>query len=321
VWEPDCVQLAGPLRSLAAWILGEEPVQSAPQQAEDAAPALQGLLAQISPETHWGYVSYKYVGELFRDRPELLAAIEWGRAGIERPDAAAESTFWFGSTGASTACHMDSYGVNLVAQLHGAKRWVLFPPEDSPCLYPTRVPYEESSVFSAVNVASPDLGQHPLFARAQPREVILRPGDILFVPRHWWHFVSVLEPAVNVNLWLPHPADARERVKEALVRNLVFMAMPTPDEGPEDWLCPSEEHSVVRARACCVCVCECSSGRSLHSCRRAQRRTWRCCRRRLRYTRTPRAHQRRPQSRARSSSTPSATRGCWSSWQAFSRRG
>jgi len=43
------------------------------------------------------------------------------------------------------------------------KRWVLYPPSQTRCMYSTRIPYEESSVFSQVNVSSPDLRQHPLY--------------------------------------------------------------------------------------------------------------------------------------------------------------
>lgn len=43
------------------------------------------------------------------------------------------------------------------------KRWILYPPWESSYLYPTRIPYEESSVFSEVNVKNPDFERHPLF--------------------------------------------------------------------------------------------------------------------------------------------------------------
>ena len=67
---------------------------------------------------------------------------------------------------AHTPCHYDTYGCNLVAQLSGEKRWVLFSPGDTESLYPTRVPYEESSVFSRVNVIDPDLKTFTKFANA-----------------------------------------------------------------------------------------------------------------------------------------------------------
>lgn len=58
------------------------------------------------------------------------------------------------------------------------KRWHLFPPEDTASLYPARIPYEESSVFSQVDVLQPDLGRFPAFARARPHVVTLQPGQV-----------------------------------------------------------------------------------------------------------------------------------------------
>ena len=62
---------------------------------------------------------------------------------------------------------------------------------------------------------------------------MLGPGDLLFVPRHWWHHVDALTHSVSVNTWIPHPRDHRERVSEALVRVLVSalhgaLSDPTP---------------------------------------------------------------------------------------------
>jgi hypothetical protein len=65
-------------------------------------------------------------------------------------------------------------------------RWSGRPPRCAGALYPTRVPYEESSTFSSVHVSSPDLrGRHPLFRAAQGQgvSVVLSPGDTLLVSR------------------------------------------------------------------------------------------------------------------------------------------
>ena len=49
--------------------------------------------------------------------------------------------------------------------------------------------------------------------------VLLEPGDVLFVPRHWWHQVTTVSPwSLSVNTWLPHPHDNTARLAEALVR-------------------------------------------------------------------------------------------------------
>jgi hypothetical protein len=35
------------------------------------------------------------------------------------------------------------------------------------------------------------------------RKIILEPGDVLFVPHKWWHYVENLDTAVSINTWLP----------------------------------------------------------------------------------------------------------------------
>lgn len=47
----------------------------------------------------------------------------------------------------------------------------------------------------------PDLEQFPRFAEARYREVLLRPGDALFMPQGLWHYVRSLTTSVSVNYW------------------------------------------------------------------------------------------------------------------------
>ena len=54
---------------------------------------------------------------------------------------------------------------------------------------------------SAVNVEHPDLNEHPEFANAAYSECILCPGDMLFIPAKYWHYVRSLTPAMSVNFW------------------------------------------------------------------------------------------------------------------------
>lgn len=119
----------------------------------------------------WCYADYKYMAELFEDFPHLHQAVNWSCFGFPERSGD-ESTIWIGSAEASTPCHIDTYGCNLVAQIYGRKKWTLFPPSETPNLYPTRIPYEESSVFSQVNVTSPDLRRFPAFATVVKYEVI-----------------------------------------------------------------------------------------------------------------------------------------------------
>ncbi|KAI1885243.1 hypothetical protein AGOR_G00218160 [Albula goreensis] len=191
---------------------------------------------------HWAYADYKYIAMLFEDKASMFEDVVWSDFGYPGRNGR-ESTLWIGTAGASTPCHQDSYGCNLVLQVQGRKRWHLFPPEDTGCLYPTRIPYEESSVFSRVSVVSPDHCRFPAFSRARAHVVILEPGQVLFVPRHWWHYVESVDPiTVSINSWIEMEVDDEERVGEALTRTIVCALKTTPSsDNTDDWLNPTEE--------------------------------------------------------------------------------
>lgn len=127
-------------------------------------------LLRYSPSQYWIYADYKYMSQLCDDRPDLLRAIDWSVVGFQERGGA-DSTLWVGSQDCYTPCHYDTYGCNLVAQLWGRKKWTLFSPTDSPYLHPTRIPYEESSVFSKVNVECPNLERYPDFTSATGYQV------------------------------------------------------------------------------------------------------------------------------------------------------
>ncbi|CAF4409776.1 unnamed protein product, partial [Adineta steineri] len=102
---------------------------------------------------------------------------------------------WIGSQGSHTPCHYDTYGINFVAQILGRKRWLLFPPDSAISQLQTRIPYEESSVYLDIEPMILDK-----FHNIDVYDITLEPGDVLFVPKHWWHFVSSIDSiTISVN--------------------------------------------------------------------------------------------------------------------------
>ena len=94
-----------------------------------------------------------------------------------------------GPKGAQLGLHYDFLHTHAyLAQIIGTKRCVLFSPEDSPLLYK-----------GAVNPDAPDFEKFPLFRNATAYECTLAPGELLFMPRRWWHHVVCLEKSITVN--------------------------------------------------------------------------------------------------------------------------
>lgn len=80
----------------------------------------------------------------------------------------------------------------FLCQVVGKKRVLLFPPQDSNCLYP--VPWHAPYVcFSRVGFSRtgdwPDLSDFPRLAASHPLECEVQPGDLLYIPIYWWHVV------------------------------------------------------------------------------------------------------------------------------------
>ncbi|XP_028249090.1 HSPB1-associated protein 1 homolog isoform X2 [Parambassis ranga] len=200
-----------------------------------------GPFSEYSCSEFWAYADYKYIAVLFEDQPFMFEDVRWSEFGFAERNGR-ESTLWIGTEGANTPCHLDSYGCNLVLQVQGRKRWHLFPPEDTDNLYPTRIPYEESSVFSQVDVLHPDLRRCPAFASARPHVVTLQPGQVLYVPRHWWHYVESVDPiTVSVNSWIELEEDEVARVSEAVTKTVVCAIKSSQsDDNTDNWLNPTE---------------------------------------------------------------------------------
>ncbi|KAJ8012349.1 hypothetical protein DPEC_G00041780 [Dallia pectoralis] len=230
LFETQCSYLEAKLKEFQFWTDGETGAEQV------------GSFSNYPLSQFWAYADYKHIELLLQDKPSMFEDVVWSQFGFPSRDGR-DSTLWIGTDDANTPCHLDTYGYNLVLQVQGRKRWHLFPPADTDCLYPTRIPYEESSVFSQVNVLQPDLQRFPGFRNARVHTVTLQPGQVLFVPRHWWHFVECIDPVtISVNSWIELEVDDEARLGEALTKAIVCALKTTPSkDNNDDWLNPTEE--------------------------------------------------------------------------------
>lgn len=127
--------------------------------------------------------------------PEYCRDAPWFRA-----------RFWLSAKGTRSPLHRDPPD-NLFAQIFGRKRFVLFSPDDTKNLYPHRI-WSGLPDFSRVDIERPDLVAFPRFPRAAPVTCEVGEGEVLYLPRYWWHQVTSLSQSASVNLWWAEGARA-----------------------------------------------------------------------------------------------------------------
>ena len=106
--------------------------------------------------------------------------------------------FWLGPAGTVTPLHCD-YDDNIFAQIWGSKRIFLAPPHHDQFLYPS----EANAILfgSPFDPEAPDFDKFPLAREATLIEVIVGPGDMLYVPAGWYHQVRALTFSLSANRW------------------------------------------------------------------------------------------------------------------------
>ncbi|THH33695.1 hypothetical protein EUX98_g611 [Antrodiella citrinella] len=129
------------------------------------------------------------------------------------PDAV---NLWIGDQRSVTSIHSDPYE-NIYTVVRGSKTFTLLPPTEGWCLaertYPhaqykrtepysrlTLVPSQGTAPIRWSSVADPNL-PGALNAEAHPMEITVGPGESLYLPAGWWHYVRQSGVTIAVNYW------------------------------------------------------------------------------------------------------------------------
>jgi len=99
--------------------------------------------------------------------------------------------FWFGPKGTVTPLHHDLTN-NFMAQVRGRKLVRLIAPYELHNLYNNR------HCYSAVDLDKIDYARFPLFRSVTVIDVEIGPGDLLFLPVGWWHYVRGLDTSITM---------------------------------------------------------------------------------------------------------------------------
>lgn len=167
---------------------------------------------------------YLRFSPLLENNPQLVEDLDMKWLGMMKGLKTFASTYYMfiGGKGKKTLLHTDQ-PCNLYVQVYGEKRWTLYSPEDSSLIYP--VIANTAYVKSPVDVDHPDDEKYPLFKYATAFEAHLRPGDILYVPPHIWHFVENLDDTIAVGYRF---SSLKAAVKSSLTFSLLRIFSTNP---------------------------------------------------------------------------------------------
>jgi ribosomal protein L16 Arg81 hydroxylase len=116
--------------------------------------------------------------------PDILKGI-LGRIGF----------MFFGAKGIKVRIHQDMDMSNVIlTQFYGRKKVVLVPPQYSDLLY--KLPF---NTHSLVDLDNPDFTKYPGLRYIETYECILEPGDSLFMPSGYWHYITYLDGGFAVS--------------------------------------------------------------------------------------------------------------------------
>ncbi len=99
----------------------------------------------------------------------------------------------FGMKSVIAESHWDG-SRNYAASLGGLRRWILNSPSQCKHTYMFKKGHPAAR-HSEVDWSKPDYERFPDFVHLQANEVIVRPGDVLYLPTYWFHYIISL----NIN--------------------------------------------------------------------------------------------------------------------------
>ncbi|CRK99551.1 CLUMA_CG012868, isoform A [Clunio marinus] len=150
----------------------------------------------MSTQSDTNQIAYLAQHDLFDQIPEL-------RKDFSIPDYCAVGTgetiikSWIGPANTISTMHTDDKH-NLLCQVFGEKLIILASPDQSDNLYPYEGMLSNTCQIDPENL---NFTKFPLTKNVKFLKLILKPGEILFIPKLWFHYVKSLSPSISLSFW------------------------------------------------------------------------------------------------------------------------
>ncbi|MDZ8261472.1 cupin-like domain-containing protein [Nostoc sp. ChiQUE01b] len=146
-------------------------------------------------------LGYYLTGELFeKSFPEIIGDVTYPEYLNRKPLV----SYWHGFSSknfsSTTVLHFDGFH-NIFVQIRGRKKILLYPPSNYLSFYP---PLEDShglADYSKVDPNHPNLELFPKFPWQERMEVVLQPGEMLYIPPYWWHYVTAVDENISLSFF------------------------------------------------------------------------------------------------------------------------
>jgi hypothetical protein len=100
---------------------------------------------------------------------------------------------WMGPSGTVTPLHHDTCAL-IHLQIQGSKLWRFISPFEYGNVY------NHKHVFSPVDIFNVDYDKYPLMKNVQFMDVVVNPGEAIFLPMGWWHGVKSLDKTISMSM-------------------------------------------------------------------------------------------------------------------------
>ena len=149
-------------------------------------------ISQIISNKNKTYLTTFY---LFKKFPRLINDINYDY--IKSSSIFCHVLSWIGPKNSITGFHCD-WSENINVQVRGEKIFYVVSPKFNKYMYINNK-FERISTTSAVDLKKINSNKFPLFKKAQVIKVHLKKGDLIYIPRGWWHYVKSLKPSIGVS--------------------------------------------------------------------------------------------------------------------------